>query len=422
MAEHTTEGKRLAQDSARTQNWKRWGPYLAERQWGTVREDYSAGGECWSYFSHSDAASRAYRWGEDGLMGITDRECRLCFGLALWNGKDPILKERLFGLTGPEGNHGEDVKECYFYLDSTPTHSYLRSLYKYPQAEFPYQRLKEENQRRGRDLPEFELVDTGVFDQQRYFDVTVEYAKGNPDDILILVTVVNHGPEAAALHLLPTLWFRNSWSWGCTHEGCGIRPRMRADGDDQVVADHETLGRMRWALGPGPDGKAPQLLFTENDTNQEKLFHTASPTAYVKDAFHRRVVGGEVKAVNPNRVGSKVALVLIGREHGVRVAEGHPGLRIAEHARTHRPLRIVLGRQQRDSDQQDQKDAQRIHRSPAVRWVRGSRREEYPSVSTMNIQHHGESRTGEGISCCLHQCNGSLPAWPGCSRTSFGTR
>ena len=307
MAEHTTEGKRLAQDSARTQNWKRWGPYLAERQWGTVREDYSAGGECWSYFSHSDAASRAYRWGEDGLMGITDRECRLCFGLALWNGKDPILKERLFGLTGPEGNHGEDVKECYFYLDSTPTHSYLRSLYKYPQAEFPYQRLKEENQRRGRDLPEFELVDTGVFDQQRYFDVTVEYAKGNPDDILIRVTVVNHGPEAAALHLLPTLWFRNSWSWGCTHEGCGIRPRMRADGDDQVVADHETLGRMRWALGPGPDGKAPQLLFTENDTNQEKLFHTASPTAYVKDAFHRRVVGGEVKAVNPNRVGSKVA-------------------------------------------------------------------------------------------------------------------
>src|SRR3989454_6338192 len=210
----TAESRRLAEDAARKQNWKRWGPYLAERQWAVVREDYSPDGEAWHYFPHDHARSRAYRWGEDGLLGIADRECRLCFALALWNGKDPILKERLFGLTGPQGNHGEDVKECYFYLDSTPTHSYMKALYKYPQAEFPYASLVEENRRRGRSEPEFELNDTGVFRENRYFDIFAEYAKGSDEDIFIRITACNRGPEARTLHLLPTLWFRNTWSWG----------------------------------------------------------------------------------------------------------------------------------------------------------------------------------------------------------------
>src|ERR1039457_7204838 len=207
------EVQRLAEDAARGKNWKRWGPYLAERQWATVREDYSPHGTVWDYFPHDHAPGRAYRWGEDGLLGITVRECRLCFALALWNGKDPMLKERLFGLTGQQGNHGEDVKECYFYLDSTPTHSYMRALYKYPQRAFPYHRLTDENRRRTRDDREFELIDTGVFSEGRYFDVTVEYAKAGPDDLEIRITAVNRGPERAPLVLLPTLWVRNTWSW-----------------------------------------------------------------------------------------------------------------------------------------------------------------------------------------------------------------
>src|SRR5881392_4007298 len=209
----TAEHQRLNEDAARTKNWKRWGPYLSERQWATVREDYSPYGNCWDYFPHDHARSRAYRWGEDGLLGITDRQCRLCFALALWNGKDPILKERLFGLTGSEGNHGEDVKELYYYLDSTPTHSYMRALYKYPQAEYPYPQLVEENRRRGRQDPEFELLSTGVFDENRYFDVFVEYAKADVEDILIRITVANRGPEPPSLDLLPTIWFRNTWAW-----------------------------------------------------------------------------------------------------------------------------------------------------------------------------------------------------------------
>src|ERR1700758_3838939 len=208
-----TEQKRLNDAREAQIPWKKWGPYLSERQWGTVREDYSEGGDAWNYFSHDQARSRAYRWGEDGIAGISDDQQRLCFALALWNGRDPILKERLFGLTNLEGNHGEDVKEEYFYLDSTPTHSYLKALYKYPQAEFPYQRLVEENRRRGRSEPEFELSDTGVFNENRYFDVLAEYAKNSPDDILIRITVTNRGPEPATLHLLPTLWFRNTWVW-----------------------------------------------------------------------------------------------------------------------------------------------------------------------------------------------------------------
>ncbi|HEV3259415.1 MAG TPA: glucosidase [Gemmataceae bacterium] len=302
----TTEEERLRQAHGRTANWQRWGPYLSERQWGTVREDYSTDGSSWEYFPHDQARSRAYRWGEDGLLGICDRQCRLCFALALWNGRDPILKERLFGLTGPEGNHGEDVKECYFYLDSTPTHSYMKALYKYPQAEFPYARLVAENRRRGKLDPEFELIDTGVFDDRRYFDVVAEYAKASPDDILIRLSVANRGPAEAVVHLLPTLWFRNSWSWGCTHEGCEIKPDLRRAGTDGLVARHATLGTFAFVAGPSPDGTAPPLLFTENETNVQRLF--AGPGGRpVKDAFHDYVIRGRKDAVNPQGTGTKAA-------------------------------------------------------------------------------------------------------------------
>ena len=301
------EVQRLAEDAKREKNWKRWGPYLAERQWATVREDYSPNGAVWDYFPHDHARRRAYRWGEDGLLGITDRECRLCFALALWNGKDPMLKERLFGLTGPQGNHGEDVKECYFYLDSTPTHSYLKALYKYPQAEFPYARLVEENQRRGRHEPEFELADTGIFDGNRYFDVVVEYAKAAPEDILIRICVANRGPEAAHLHLLPTLWYRNMWCWGAKHEGCKTRPSIKVAGEGLLQAEHVDLGKRWFAAGAGPDGKAPQFLFTENETNTQELFGVASPTPCVKDGFHAYLVQGRADAVNPAQVGTKAA-------------------------------------------------------------------------------------------------------------------
>jgi hypothetical protein len=292
----------LTEDSERIRNWKRWGPYLSERQWGTVREDYSADGTCWDYLPHDHARSRAYRWGEDGLMGITDRQGRLCFALALWNGRDPILKERLFGLAGPEGNHGEDVKECYFYLDSTPTHSYMKGLYKYPQAEYPYGWLVEENRRRGKHEPEFELSDTGVFDGDRYFDVTVEYAKAGPDDILIRITAANRGPEEAALHLLPTLWFRNTWSWGRSGEGYWPKPNLSV-GEGAITAEHASLGR--WLLTF--DG-TPDLLFTENETNVERLFGAPNSGRYVKDAFHEYLVHGRKAVVNPDQTGTKAAL------------------------------------------------------------------------------------------------------------------
>ena len=303
----SAESQRLAEDARREKNWKRWGPYLSERQWATVREDYSADGTCWDYFPHDHARSRAYRWGEDGLLGITDRECRLCFSLALWNGRDPILKERLFGLTGPEGNHGEDVKECYFYLDATPTHSYMKALYKYPQAEFPYARLVEENRRRGKDAPEYELLDTGVFDDHRYFDVVVEYAKASPDDVLIRLTIANRGPEAATLHLLPTLWFRNTWSWGCGHEGCWVKPRIWQEQDGMVRTTHATLGPFVLAAAPGPDQSPPTFLFTENETNFARLTGTGHSAPYVKDAFHESLIYGRAEAVNPKRVGTKAA-------------------------------------------------------------------------------------------------------------------
>ncbi len=326
------ETRRLAEDAARQTNWKRWGPYLAERQWGTVREDYSEAGDCWDYFPHDQSRSRAYRWGEDGLLGITDRECRLCFALALWNGRDPILKERLFGLGGPEGNHGEDVKECYFYLDSTPTHSYVKSLYKYPHAEFPYARLVEENRRRGRQEGEFELIETGVFNESRYFDLFAEYAKASPDDILIRLSVANRGPEAAPIHLLPTLWFRNTWTWHCTHEGCSIKPRIALAEKSALVAAHETLGKFRLDADRAPEGKTPQFLFTDNETNFARVFGAENSNPYVKDAFHEYVIGRRIGAVNPKRFGTKAAAyyqftVPAGGEIAVRLrlsAEGGP--------------------------------------------------------------------------------------------------
>ncbi len=305
------ESQRLAEDAARQNNWKRWGPYLSERQWATVREDYSADGNVWSYFPHDHARSRAYRWGEDGLLGICDRQCRLCFAIALWNGRDPILKERLFGLTGPEGNHGEDVKEHYFYLDSTPTHSYMRALYKYPQAEFPYERLVEENRRRGRDQPEFELADSGVFDDGRYFDVEAEYAKAAPEDILIRISATNHGPEAADLHVLPTLWYRNRWSWGRRHEdGDHVRPRLSLPrgAAGPILAEQASLGAFQLHFEAGPGSSTPGCLFTENETNQERLYGVPNPNPFVKDAFHERVIRDRRDAVNPTKTGTKASL------------------------------------------------------------------------------------------------------------------
>ncbi len=294
----TPEEQRLREDRDRKSHWKRWGPYLSERQWGTVREDYSAYGEAWDYFSHDQARSRAYRWGEDGLLGISDHHQRLCFALALWNGEDPILKERLYGLTGNQGNHGEDVKEYYFYLDSTPTHSYMKGLYKYPQAEFPYQWLEEENRQRGRGGIEFELLDTGVFEDDRYFDVMVEYAKAAPEDIAIRISVTNHGPEAQTLHLLPTLWFRNTWAW----DTAASPPFLKATDPQNVLVSHPELGE-RWWSCPG----ATDLLFTNNETNFEHLFQASNASPYVKDGIHNYIVQGQQNAINPDRVGTKAA-------------------------------------------------------------------------------------------------------------------
>jgi hypothetical protein len=304
----TVEGERLNESAARTANWLRWGPYLADRQWATVREDYSEFGTCWDYFPHDHARSRAYRWGEDGLLGFADRQCRLCFSLALWNGRDPILKERLFGLTNEEGNHGEDAKEMWFYLDSTPTHSYAKALYKYPQTEFPYERLVAENRRRGKDVPEFELADAGAFDYARYFDVTVEYAKAAEEDILIRVEIANRGPVPAEIHFLPTFWFRNTWSWGTESEAGVPKPLMKAVSDRRVMCDHVSLGQFFWEIldFEDPEFRA-SLLFTENETNYERLFGTPNPTPFVKDAFHDFVIGGRYGAVNPAREGTKSA-------------------------------------------------------------------------------------------------------------------
>jgi hypothetical protein len=293
----TKEQRRLNDARELGVPWKKWGPYLSERQWGTVREDYSDDGDAWNYLGHDQSRSRAYRWGEDGLAGISDDKQQLCFSVALWNGRDPILKERLFGLTNSEGNHGEDVKEYYFYLDSTPTHSYMKYLYKYPQQEFPYRDLVETNGRRSRDDFEYELLDTGVFDEDRYFDVFVEYAKVDPEDVLIRITVHNRGPELAKLHLLPTLWFRNTWSWAKD----ASKPSLQVE-DGTVLASHPTLGeRVLYCEG------APELLFTQNESNASRLWGQPNPSPFVKDAFHEFVISGKREAVNPSQVGTKAA-------------------------------------------------------------------------------------------------------------------
>jgi len=296
-----TEVERRLLQSRDLADWKTWGPYLSERAWGTVREDYSPDGSAWTYFPHDHARSRAYRWNEDGLLGISDRRQLLCFAIALWNGRDPILKERAFGLSGPEGNHGEDVKEYYYFLDSTPCHSYMKALYKYPHAAFPYSQLLEQN-RRGRDQPEFELIDTGVFADDRYFDVQVEYAKNSPEDILIRITVTNRGPEAAGLWLLPTLWFRNVWSWDKTAE----KPSLFLTDQGRIQCAHPELGPYTLAFDLPP---STPVLFTENDTNAEALFNSPNAIPFVKDAFHRFLIQGQTEAVNPANRGTKAALV-----------------------------------------------------------------------------------------------------------------
>ncbi|HEX8708104.1 MAG TPA: hypothetical protein VF723_07680 [Pyrinomonadaceae bacterium] len=306
----TAEARRLQEADERRANWKRWGPYLAERAWGTVREDYSADGSAWDYLTHDQARSKAYRWNEDGLGGISDKHQLICFALALWNERDPILKERLFGLGGPEGNHGEDVKEYYFYLDSTPTHSYMKFLYKYPQAPYPYAQLLAESRRRGKRDSEFELMDTGIFDEDRYFDVFIEYAKAGVEEMLVRIRAVNRGPAAARLHLLPTLWFRNTWSWGL--EGDNARPALSkgAGGD----AGEDEPGFALLELEHGYYGQrflycegAPELLFTENETNNQRLYGAPNPTPFVKDGINDYIVNGASEAVNPLQKGTKAA-------------------------------------------------------------------------------------------------------------------
>jgi hypothetical protein len=305
------ESRRLQDDADRKSNWKRWGPYLSERQWGTVREDYSDSGACWDYFPHDQSRSRTYRWGEDALLGWSDRQARICFGIALWNGVDPILKERLFGLGGPEGNHGEDVKELYYYLDSTPTHSYVKGLYKYSQLEFPYKKLVDSNRGRDKALPEFEITDTGVFDEGRYFDVQIEYAKPGEEDTLIRITVTNRGPDTAKCHVLPTVWFRNTWRWPDPYDGREGKPSLRHD-NGRVAISYPGLGEYQFEVE-----SAESWLFTENETNKKKLFNSDNDAPFVKDAFHRCICNGEADAVNPAKVGTKAA--------AVRVLELAPG-------------------------------------------------------------------------------------------------
>ena len=314
-----SEAEQVRLDAARANGapWKKWGPYLSERQWGTVREDYSDNGDAWNYFTHDQARSRAYRWGEDGLGGISDDHQVLCFALALWNGHDPILKERAFGLANSEGNHGEDLKEYYFYLDSTPTHSYMKYLYKYPQAAFPYEDLLLTNRSRGKHEQEYELLDTGIFDDNRYFDVFVEYAKAAPEDVLIRITVCNRGAETASLQVLPTLWFRNTWS----QAGGGSKPALRrieVTGHAAVEA-HHTDPLFQESL---PDyvlycEEDVPLLFTENETNNQRLFETENASPYVKDGITNYVVHGDTAAVNPEQHGTKVAA-----QHSIEVAAG----------------------------------------------------------------------------------------------------
>jgi len=296
-----SEEFRLQEDQDRTQNWKRWGPYLSERQWGTVREDYSPYGTCWDYFPHDHARSRAYRWGEDGLLGICDRQARLCFALALWNEQDPILKERLYGLNGHEGNHGEDVKELYYYLDSSPTHSYMRALYQYPQSAFPYENLLQENRERDRQTDEYEILDSGAFNENRYFDVQCEYAKNSPNDILIRIRITNQGPDPAPVHLLPTLWFRNTWTWDCNHEGCSVRPRIERQNDQSLSTNHPTLGSFQFHWDRAPS----EVLLTHNETNEHRLYGEGDLLPQVKDSFHAHLIDSPNSTITSAASGTK---------------------------------------------------------------------------------------------------------------------
>ncbi|MFZ4816506.1 MAG: glucosidase, partial [Phototrophicaceae bacterium] len=323
-----SETERLAKITSEDAAWRHWGPYLSERAWGIVREDYSDYGAAWDFFPHDHARSKAYRWGEDGIAGISDTMQYLCFGLALWNGQDAILKERMFGLAGPQGNHGEDVKEYYFYVDSTPTHSYMKMLYKYPQAAFPYSDLVAENGRRSFGDFEYELLDTGVFDHNRYFDVMVEYGKANTDDLLIQITITNHGDVPAPCVVLPTLWFRNTWSWGYPNgpmQDVPEKPTMRDD-NDGIHAEHPLLGRYTLHL----DGDH-ERIFTENDTNTARLYGVPNATPYVKDAFHHYIVNGEQQVVNPAHTGTKAAGVYRlelapGQSHTIRLRLASSGV------------------------------------------------------------------------------------------------
>ena len=303
------EKLRLDEDAQRIRNWKRWGPYLPERQWGTVREDYSPDGNVWGYFTHDQARSRTYRWGEDGLLGITDRQCRVCFAPSFWNGKDSILKERLFGLTGNEGNHGEDVKECYYYLDSSPTHSYMRALYKYPQSAFPYERLVDENRNKSRLTPEYELTDTGIFDKNEYFDIFIEYAKAGPNDLLIKIAAHNRANKPAPLHIIPTVWFRNTWSWGRAGEGYTTKPLISAQRKDVFSLTHPQFESFTFLSDPNNPGAISTPLFTENESNKWRLFGGENSTPYVKDAFHNYLIHGVESAVNPNLQGTKAGML-----------------------------------------------------------------------------------------------------------------
>jgi hypothetical protein len=409
----TAEHERLLAHHEREANWRLWGPYLSDRAWGTVREDYSAAGSAWAYFPHDHARSRAYRWNEDGLAGISDRNQHLCFALALWNGRDTILKERLFGLNGSEGNHGEDVKEYYFYLDSTPTHSYMKMLYKYPQAAYPYGILVAENARRDRDDPEYELLHTGVFDEDRYFDIFVEYAKADQDDILARITVANRGPETASLMLLPTLWFRNTWSWGYEDGPMGDvpgKPQLhQIDGPGgtlAVEAEHPAAGTYRlYAEG------ASDLLFTENETNAERLFDLPNECPYTKDSFHRYLIDREEEAINPDREGTKV-----GALYQAEIGPGEPlviRLRLAanEQAVPFAGFDAIFGQRQAEADEfyttiqnpalsEDERRVQRqafggmlwskqLYYYDVEQWLRGDPAQPTPPVSRLNGRNHG---------------------------------
>ena len=305
------EQARLAENNSREEPWHFWGPYLAERAWGTVREDYSANGDAWNYFPHEQARSRAYRWNEDGLAGISDRKGRLCFAFAFWNERDPFLKDRLFGVTGPQGNHGEDVKELYWYTDSTPSHSYMSMLYRYPQARFPYEELVAQSGARSRTEREFELSDTGVLAQNRFFDIAIEYAKASPHDILIRATATNCGPDPAMLHLLPTIWFRNTWSWGRDNRKPNLRGASKAEDKIGIIeASHHALGSYHLYC----EG-AEKLLFTENESNLERLWGVPNRSRFVKDSISDAVVHNEIDIVNPDKVGTKAAAHRLRRKH-----------------------------------------------------------------------------------------------------------